>query len=128
MKLFTTNAIVILILLLPAAGNSQQTSNPVLHKICTGSCTGGMTSVTGWYDSKGKIAYYELSGDLSICPHATLILYDSKGLEALTIPNQPVDPKNKESIENLEKLHQKRKELLNGYTPAKPISCSEILK
>jgi hypothetical protein len=85
-----------------------------------------MASVTEWYDSTGKIAYYELSGDVRICPHAPLILYDSKGREALSIPNQPIDPNNKEIAENLKKLHQKRDEFLSGHKPSKRIFCSEV--
>jgi len=127
MKLFTnTIFIVVLTFLLSASGNSQPAPDPVLRKVCSGSCAGGVASVTAWYDSTGKIDYYELSGDLRTCSHYPLILYDSRGREALVIPNQPVDPKEKEMVENFEKLHQKRKELLNGHTPSKPIFCSEI--
>jgi hypothetical protein len=127
MKLLTkTMLIVILTFLLSAAGNSQPAADPVLRKICTGPCTGGVAAVTAWYDSTGKIDYYELSGDLSICPHPPSILYDSKGREALTIPNQPVDPNKKEMVENFKKLHQKRKQLLNGHTPSKRMFCSEV--
>ena len=44
----------------------------------------------------------------------------------LPIPNQPFDPKKKEMIEEFKKLHQKRKELLKGYTQSKAIFCSEV--
>ena len=112
--------------LLSASGNSQPAPDPVLRKICTGSCTGGLASVTAWRDSAGKMDYYEFSGDLRICPRGPVILYDSKGREALTIPNQPVDPQKKEMVESVRKLHQKRQELLNAHTPSKRMSCSEV--
>jgi hypothetical protein len=81
----------------------------------------GLASVTPWYDSTGKIGYYEFSGDLRSCSHPPLTLYDSKGREALTIPNQLFDPRKKKMIEDLKKVHQKRKELLKGYTQSKAI-------
>jgi hypothetical protein len=117
---------ILLAFLLPCAGNSQPAPDPILQKICTGSCTAGMASVTQWYNSTGKIGYYEFSGDLRSYSHPPLILYDSKGRAALTIPNQPLDPNNKEMIEKFKKLYQKRKELLQGHTPSKAILCSEI--
>jgi len=126
MKLLTNNTIIVFTFLLSVAGNSQPVPDPILSKICNGSCTGGVASVVAWHNSAGKTGYYELSGDVSTCSHPPLILYDAKGREVLTIPNQPVDPKKKEMVENFEKLHQKRKELLNGHTPSKPIFCSEI--
>ena len=127
MKLFTNGVVIIVVLLfLAAAANSQTAPDPILRKICTDSCTGGLASVTTWYNSTGTAGYYEFSGDLRTCSHPPLILYDSKGREALTIPNQPVDPKNKKVVENFEKLHEKRKQLLSGHTPSKPIFCSEI--
>lgn len=110
----------------PCAGNSKPAPDPILQKICTGSCAGNMASVTPWYDSTGKIGYYEFSGDLRGCSHPPLIIYDSKGREALTIPNQPLDPSNKEMTEKFKKLHQKREELLKGHTPSKAIFCSEV--
>ena len=116
----------VLSFLLPAAGYSQPAPDPILRKICTGSCTGGVASVTAWYNSAGKVDYYEFSGDLGTCSHPPLILYDSKGREALTIPNQPIDPKKKEMTGNFEMLHGKRKQLLSAHTPSKPIFCSEI--
>jgi hypothetical protein len=87
-----------------------------------------MASVTPWYNSMGKIGYYEFSGDLRTCSHPPLILYDSKGLEALTVPNRPIDPNNKEIVEKFKKLHQKREELLKGHTPSKAIFCSDVLR
>lgn len=128
MNLFTGNTTIVLIFLLIAVGNSEGTPDPVLNKICTGSCTGGVASVTVWRDSTGKTAYYELSGDLRSCSHPPLILYDSHGREVLAIPNQPVDPNKKEMVESLDKVHQKRKELLNGHTPSKPVFCSQLAR
>jgi thioredoxin-related protein len=84
-----------------------------------------MAWVTAWSDSTGKIDYYEFAGDFRTCPHPPLVLYDSKGREVLTIPNQPIDPNNKEMVENFEKLRQKRKKLLDGHTHSKPLLCSE---
>ena len=127
MKLFINNPVTILLtFLLPCAGHSEPAPDPILQKICTLSCAGGLASVTPWYDSTGKIGYYEFSGDLRSCSHPPLILYDSKSREALTIPNQPFDPRNKEMIEEFNKLHQKRKELLKGHTQSKAIFCSEV--
>ena len=127
MKLFP-NSMVMLVLsfLVPASGISQTAPDPILRKICTGSCAGRMASVTAWHNSAGKVVYYEFSGDLSSCLHPPLVLYDSKGREVLTIPSQPMNPKEKEMVEHFEKLHQKRKQLLSGHTPSKPIFCSEI--
>ncbi len=127
MKLFINNPVnIVLTFLLPCAGRSEPALDPILQKICTLSCAGGLASVTPWYDSTGKIGYYEFSGDLRNCSHPPLILYDSKGREALTIPNQPFDPRKKETIEEFKKLHQKRKELLKGHTQSKAIFCSEV--
>jgi len=117
---------IVLAFLLPCAGRSEPAPDPILQKICTLSCAGGLASVTPWYDSTEKIGYYEFSGDLRSCSHPPLILYDSKGREALTIPNQLFDPRKKEMIEEFKKLHQKRKELLKGYTQSKAIFCSEV--
>lgn len=127
MKLLTKTATLILLaLVLPCAGNPQPASHPTLQKVCAGSCAGGMAKVTPWCDSTGKIGYYEFSGDLRSCSHPPLILYDSQGREALTIPNRPLDPNNKEMAETFKKLHQKREELLTGHTPSKTIFCSEV--
>jgi hypothetical protein len=127
MKLLTKNGITILLaFLLPWAGNSQPAPDSILQKLCIGSCAGGMASVTPWYDSTGKIGYYEFSGDLRGCSHPPLIIYDSTGREALTIPNQTLDPGNKEMTEKFKKLHQKREELLKGHTPSKAIFCSDV--
>jgi hypothetical protein len=113
MKLFTENGMTILLtFLLLCAANSQPAPDPIVQKICSGSCAGGIASVTPWCNSTGKIGYYEFSGDLRTCSHPPLILYDSKGREALTIPNQPLDSNNKEMVEKFKKLHQKREELL----------------
>lgn len=112
MNLFTKNGIIIfLVFLLSWAGDSQSAPDPILQKLCTGSCAGAMAKVTPWLNSTGKIGYYEFSGDLRNCSHPPLILYDSKGREALTIPNQPLDASNEEMVEKFKKLHQKREEL-----------------
>lgn len=127
MKVYTnTVTLILLALVLPCAGNPQPASDPVLQKVCAESCAGAMAKVTRWYDSTGKIDYYEFTGDLKSCSHPPLILYDSKGREALAIPNQPLDPHNKEMIETFKKLQQKREELLKGHTLSKPVFCSEV--
>jgi len=82
---------ILLALVLPCAGNPKPAPDPFLQKVCGESCAGAMAKVIRWYDSTGKIAYYDFSGDLRSCSHPPLILYDSKGREALTIPNQPLD-------------------------------------
>jgi hypothetical protein len=129
MKLFPSNMVVMLLtFLLTATGNCQTAGDPILRRICRGSCTGRLASITAWYNSEGKVDYYELSGDVSTCSHPPLILYDSKGREALTIPNQPIDPRKKEIVKNLEKLRQKRKQLLSAHSPSKSIFCSEIMR
>ena len=125
MRLFAHNTIIVLTFLLSAGGHSQPAPDPILGKICTGTCSGGMASVTPWLNSTGKTGYYEFSGDLRTCSHPPLVLYDSKGREALTIPNQPLDADNKEMTEKFKKLHQKREELLKGHTPSRAIFCSE---
>jgi hypothetical protein len=121
-----TGITVISALLLPCAGDSQSASDPILQKVCAGSCAGALAKVTPWYNSIGKIDYYEFFGDLRSCPHPPLILYDSQGRETLTIPSQPLDPNSKEMTEQFKTLHQKRKELLRGHTPGKAIFCSEV--
>jgi hypothetical protein len=126
MKLFTNNLLIVVSTFALCAATPTPDTEPVLRKICSASCTGGVASITTWHDSTGKIGYYELSGDVGTCPHAPLILLDSRGREALTIPNQPVDPHDKATVENLKQLHQKRKELLNGHTASKPLFCSDI--
>lgn len=125
MSLLSNTTIIILTFLLSHAGHSQSVADPIFSKICTGSCAGGMASVTPWLNSTGKIGYYEFSGDLRTCPHPSLVIYDSKGGEALTIPNQPLDANNKEMTEKFKKLHQRREELLKGHTRSKAIYCSE---
>jgi len=125
-KFAKTLALIPFALLLTRAGSAQPPPDPVLQKICTGSCAGGMASVTPWYNSTGTTDYYEFTGDLRSCSHPPLILYDAKGREALTIPNQPLDSNNKEMVEKFKKLHQKRKELLKGHIPSKAIFCSEV--
>ena len=72
------------------------------------------------------MGYYEFLGDLKSCSHPPVILYDSKGREALTIPNQPLDPNNKEMTEKFKNLQQKREELLKDHTPSKAVFCSEV--
>jgi hypothetical protein len=127
MKLFSNNLLITLsTFLLCCPGHSEPAPDPILQKICTGSCAAELASVTPWYDSTGKVGYYEFSGDLRSCSHPPLILYDSKGREVLTIPNQPLDPKKKEMMEKFEKLQQKRKELLKGHTQSEAIFCSEV--
>lgn len=128
MQLFANNTIIVLTFLLPCVGNSQPAADPIVQKICTGSCAGAMAKITPWQNWTGKISYYEFSGDLRTCSHPPLILYDSKGRETLTIPSQPLDPNNKEVVEKFEKLRQKREELLKGHTPSKAIFCSEVLR
>lgn len=123
----TSNGLTILLVSLVAfVGKSQPAPDFVLQKVCAGSCVGAMARVTRWYDSTGKIGYYEFSGDLRNCSHPPLILYDSKGREALTIPNQHLDPNNKVMTENFKKLHQKREELLKGHAPSKATFCSDV--
>jgi hypothetical protein len=110
------------------AGNARagETPDPVVKKICRGTCSGKMAWVQGWNDAARKVQVYQYQGGLDACSHPPQIFYDLGGKELGAFPEFPVNTQDPASMTRLKELQAKRDGWLKGLSSGKKWWCSSI--
>lgn len=98
--------------------------NPVIQKICAGTCSGKMAWVQAWNDGAGKVKVYQYQGDLSACSHPPQIFYEAGGKELGSLPEFPVNPQDPVAMGRLKGLQEKRAEWLKGLSAGEKSWCA----
>jgi hypothetical protein len=79
----------------PALAQNQK---QVLAKVCSAHvCKGRMQRVEIWGDAGGRIRRYLHYGDITVCSHPPLIVFDAEGNEIGSLDERPLVPGSAEA-------------------------------